>query len=299
MDLRQLAYFEAVAEQGTYTAAAERMHVAQPALWKLVHELERELGVALFERVGRRVRITAAGLALLERVRPVVAGAERIRELAGDLRAGHAGRIRIGCFAPHIAAFLAPVMARFRDAHPDIAMELHDYATVTVTPRRSTNAVIESLRAGETDIIISAPFDDDTCSGFPVYDVRVVVAAPPRHSLHGRQRIDVGTLRDEALVVSPPGYFSRTQLEGACRRAGFEPHIEAESSSPAALLARTAHGIGTAVLASDAVSTDRRTATLTIARKPLHDEVWLYHRSPNADPAVNQFVAVARSYASR
>jgi DNA-binding transcriptional LysR family regulator len=89
------------------------------------------------------------------------------------------------------------------------------------------------------------------------------------------------------------------QLEGACRRAGFEPHVEGESSSPAALLALADHGVGIAVLASDAVSNDRPTATLTISRKPLHDAVWLHHRNQNADPAVGRFVSIARSYANR
>ena len=91
MELRQLRYFRAVAETGTFMAAAERSRVAQPALWKQVRDLERELGVGLFERVGRRVRLTSSGTLLLERVAQALESADRVKSLAADLRLGRTG----------------------------------------------------------------------------------------------------------------------------------------------------------------------------------------------------------------
>src|SRR6266516_3838932 len=102
MELRQLRYFRAVAETGTFTAAAEQSRVAQPALWKQVRELERELGVALFEKAGRRVRLTGSGALLLERVAHALESADREKSLAADLRLGRTGQVVISCSPPHI-----------------------------------------------------------------------------------------------------------------------------------------------------------------------------------------------------
>jgi DNA-binding transcriptional LysR family regulator len=300
MEFRQLEYFAAVARDGTYTAAAERLHVAQPALWKQVHELQRELGVALFERVGRRVRITSAGLLVLDRAEQILLGSQRLHVLANDLRLARIGRVRIGCFAPHIAAFLAPVIAAFRRDHPNIAVELVEHGLPGAPP--DTTSLVELLRAGALDLITTSRVEDDNdLEGFRAYEVCVVVVSPPAgdraKSTAGRARRPISSLRDIPLLVSPQGYYSRGRLEAACRSVGFEPRIEVESTSPSALLALAEHGVGTAVLADDAVAGQRR-AVLTVDRKPMSDAVWLYRQSAQ-DPAVGAFFAAARAAARR
>src|SRR5260370_32692929 len=113
MELKQLASFVETARSGTYAAAGERLQLAQPAVWKHVRVLETELGVALFERVGRRVRLTGAGQLLADRAEQLLAGSGRLRDLALELKAGRAGSVTIGCLAPHVLGFLAPVMGAF------------------------------------------------------------------------------------------------------------------------------------------------------------------------------------------
>ncbi|MBI2169618.1 MAG: LysR family transcriptional regulator [Actinobacteria bacterium] len=301
MELRQLEYFSAVAREGTYTAAARRLHIAQPAMWKQVHELERELGVALFERVGRRVRITAAGLLLLDRADQLLGGAGRIRTLAHELRLGQTGRVRVGCFAPHIVVFLAPVIAAFRESHPKIAIEISEYGLEGSGAVDPSTSLVGFLRAGATDVITSPPVEDATdLDGFAAYQVTVVAVPPLRDAKEPtarRSRVAVTALRDVPLVVSPPGYFSRQRLEAACRVAGFEPRIEVESSSPAALLALADHGVGTAIVANDAIPT-RPVRTLTFEGRAMTETVWLYRESRRRDPAVEAFFAAARSAAS-
>src|SRR5437867_8512056 len=120
MELRQLECFVATAREGTYSAASELLHLAQPAVWKHVRGLESELGIALFERTGRRVRLTTAGQAILDRSEQLLDAAARMRTFAGELRDGRAGMVRIGCLAPHVLGFLAPVVGAFRRAHPDV-----------------------------------------------------------------------------------------------------------------------------------------------------------------------------------
>lgn len=301
MELRQLESFSAVAREGTYTAAAERLHVAQPALWRQVHQLERELGVALFERVGRRVRITTAGRLVLDRADHLLAGAGRLRTLADELRLGRTGRVRVGCFAPHIVAFLAPVVAALRASHPHIGVELSEHGPPGAPTLASATSLVESLRAGATDVITTSTVEDDAdLDGFAAYQVAVVaVPALGDATLTTARgsRVPVTSLRDVPLVASPVGYFSRQRLETACRTAGFEPRIEAESSSPAALLALADHGVGTAIVADDAIPT-RAMRRLTAQGKPLTDTVWLYRQARNRDPAVDAFFTKARSAAS-
>src|ERR1043166_5826072 len=118
MELRHFRYLEAVLEAGTFTAAAERCHVAQPALWAQVRALEEELELPLFERVGRRVRPTAAALALRPLVRVLLGDAASIGGEAQRLRTGDAGVVKLGTSAYQLSYFLAEALARHARKFP-------------------------------------------------------------------------------------------------------------------------------------------------------------------------------------
>lgn len=299
MDLRQLNSFAAVAGEGTYTAAAARQHISQPALWRQVRELEAELGVTLFERAGRNVRITASGSLLLERAESVLAGAERVTDLAQAIRLGRSGRVRIGCFSPHIVSFLAPVVAEVRQQQPGIIVELIDFgARGGSGPPLQSASLVESLRSGSVDVIMTSRLGDPVrMEGLPAYEVRVVVVPPSNGPLAVGPRqttVAVEWLRERPLVVSPPGFFSRERLDAACKVAGFDPLIDVESSSPAALFALVDAGVGVAVVANDAAG-DRRALVLTLDSRPLRDEVWMYRRSGPGEHAVDLVIEAAQN----
>src|SRR6266542_3822902 len=133
MELRQLRYFAEVVRAGTFRGAGERLHVAQPALWAQVRGLERELGVPLFEKVGRNVRLTTPGAQLLERAHDVLAGAERVQELAEDLRSGRAGTITIVTPAPAVERALAALISRFRKRHPGMRVIVEEVSRADET----------------------------------------------------------------------------------------------------------------------------------------------------------------------
>src|SRR4030095_3359592 len=113
MDLRHLRYFVAVAETGAFARAAARLRITQPALWRQVHDLEAELGVRLFERAGRRLRVTGAGADLLLRSRELLAGAAQLVEHAHAVRGGEAGKLSIGASPQVIQIVLAPFLTRY------------------------------------------------------------------------------------------------------------------------------------------------------------------------------------------
>jgi DNA-binding transcriptional LysR family regulator len=206
--------------------------------------------------------------------------------------------VRVGCFSPHIAAFLASVVADFRIAHPHIAVDLVEQGLTARNPVIDGGpSLLEALRAGVIDVITTSAVEDDgDLDGFRAYEVRVVAVTSAAEPTPTRARLSVDALRGVPLVVSPPGYFSRGRLEAACRTAGFEPHVEVESSSPAALLALAEAGVGMAILADDAAP-HQRAVTLTAAGQPLTDEVWLYRLASRTDPAAEAFFAHARAAA--
>ncbi|HXF98508.1 MAG TPA: LysR family transcriptional regulator [Gaiellaceae bacterium] len=292
MDVRRLRSFVAVARAGTYSAAARQLHLSQPALWKQVQALERELGVRLFERHGRRVRATWEGRQLLERCDALVRAADELSALAGELRAGRTGLVTVSCLPPHVARFLAGVLAEFRPKNPGIAVRLREPAG---------GDPLADLAAGAADLAVGTGRSDGRDS-FVLYRVRTVVVSPPKHRLARRTQLDVSELRGEPLLLAPAGFRSRVQLEAACGAAGFEPLIVHESSSPAALLALAQAGMGLAVLSDDALPPRRAQprSLLVRAGAALADEVRMYARPGSSRaPAVEAFLAEARLAARR
>jgi DNA-binding transcriptional LysR family regulator len=271
MELRQLRAFAEVARTGTFRAAAVRLHLTQPALWQQVRSLQDDLGVALFERAGRRVRITRAGAQLLERADGVLAAADRLREVATGLREGREGLVSLASPAPPIELVLAEAIGAFARAHPSIRLELHD---VGVAGRSSVDALV----AGEVDLAVAARQPE--LDGFRLFRAHVVVAVADRHPWARRRRVAVEQLRGEPLLTSPDGSLSRGLLERACVAAGFAPDIRLASASPGVLVALARSGYGIAVLADDAATATgaRRTAMLTDAHGPLATEAWLHWR---------------------
>ena len=124
MDLRHLRYFINVAETASISKAALRVHISQPALSRQIHDLEIELGLRLFDRVGRRIRLTPEGEDLLERSRDVLARAEAIRERARELTAGAVGRLRVGATSQTFQSVMAGFLAEYRRSRPSIEVTL-------------------------------------------------------------------------------------------------------------------------------------------------------------------------------
>ncbi len=295
MELRQLRYFAAVAHHGTYAAAAASLSVAQPALWRQVRDLERELGVPLFERVGRRVRLTIDGQTIVEQAADALSAVGRVERTAADLRSGRAGIVAIACAGPHLRRFLARVIGEYRRSHPGVAIAIREYGGGS-TPGRG---IREDLAGGIVDLAAGvAPSDDPAFDGFPIYDVRLIVAVPDDHQLRLAASVEVADLRGRPLVLAGAGSYSRSTLEAACRRAGFEPVVAFDSPDPASLVALGSAALGLPIFADDAIpAPDEIPWPIVVERgRPLGDPVSLVWRAgATLSPAVEAFVEVARS----
>jgi DNA-binding transcriptional LysR family regulator len=216
VELRQLRYFVAVADAGTFVHAAERLHIGQPAVSQQVGRLERELGVRLFERTTRQVRITPAGARLLPEARAVLAAADRLRTVAADAATDPAAVLRLGT-SHGLGDRLYRVLDELASAAPDVSVRL-------VRSRQEER--LAAVRAGELDaafvrVLESAP----GLELVPVWREPLVVALPQRHPLAAHDTIRFDQLGELPVRLAPPGNnppFHR-MITAALREAGVEP----------------------------------------------------------------------------
>jgi DNA-binding transcriptional LysR family regulator len=296
MELRQLTYFVAVAETGSYHAAAERLHIAQPALWQQVQRLQHELGIALFERAGRRIRLTHVGALLLEPARHALAETARVRATADDLRSGRTGVVAIACYTPHLERFLARVIGQFEKAHPEIRLEIHEFAATRGEVEAIPGSMAE-LMDGSVDIALG-PRPLAGIEGFKVDESTVVALVSRDHLWAQRSQIQISDLRDQPLLlIASRDSFSRSAIERACHMEGFEPTIKLTSASPRALTRLAEEGVGVAAIPDALVSPDftGRQLRITDVGDLLCREVWLCWREDSLTlPGLIAFVNEAR-----
>ena len=298
MELRQLRYFVAVASEGTYTAAAAASQVAQPALWRQVRDLELELGTRLFERHGRRVRLTREGEQLRELAVSAVTAAARVASVAEELRTARGGVLAIACAAPHLREILAAVITAFRERHPGVRVDVREY-TGGPGPGRGMR---EDLLDGVVDLATGAPADEPGVESIPLYRSRVVVAVPDDHPWRPEAVIDVERLRDVPLVTTLRGAFSRAALDDAARRANIEPVIRFESPNPVSLVALGRAGLGLPVIVEDAVDhpSSPPWPALGDRGRPVGHEIRLGWRAAGQlNAAARSFVELAREEVAR
>lgn len=243
MELRQLEYLVAVAEEASFTRAAERVHVAQPGVSAQIRRLERELGQELFDRSGRTVRLTAAGTAVLPFARAAlaaVAGARTaVDELAGLLR----GRLTLGTLAsvssPRLD--LSALLAAYRRDHPAVQI------TLSVG---YSNPLAEAVRDGRYDLAFIG-LAGPPPAGLAVHvitDEPLVVVVHPDDPLAARTSLPVTALAGLPLISLPRGAGLRAALEAACAAAGFTPQVAFEGEDPRVLAELAAYGLGPAVV---------------------------------------------------
>jgi DNA-binding transcriptional LysR family regulator len=242
MELRHLRYFAAVAQTCHFGKAADRLHMAQPALSYAVRQLEDELGVTLLNRTTRQVSLTPAGEFLKAEVDRILSGvddAERgVRRIAG----GRSGLLRVGLTGTAAFSHLPRIARTLRQELPDVAMEIR---ADMLTPVQC-----DQLRAGALDVGVLRPPAVGDDIGLRTIDVEpLVLAVSADHRLASEPVVSLTDLRSESFVA----YASRDSavndvVSRSCKRAGFVPHREHVAPGTAVLLALVAANFGVAVL---------------------------------------------------
>jgi DNA-binding transcriptional LysR family regulator len=241
MELHQLRYFVAVAEERSFTRAASRLFLAQPSLSVQIRKLEQDVGARLFERTGRRVMLTAAGDVLLEHAVRALAELDRGRERVEEVNGLRGGRVSVGVL-PSIGARLLPdVLAGFREAYPGV--------TVRVVEHDVSREFEELVRSGELDLAMTRlPTTLRGLAAEVLVREPVVLLVPPDHPLHDRDGVDLAELADEDFVGMRPGYGLREFADRLCTDAGFRPRVVLETGQLSIVHGMVRAGMGVALL---------------------------------------------------
>jgi DNA-binding transcriptional LysR family regulator len=246
MELRQIRYVLALAEECHFGRAAQRLHVAQSALSQQLKQLERELGTTLFSRSTRRVELTEAGRHLVTHARSILAEVERAEEHMTLLAAGRAGRVSIGFVGTATYDVLPRIARTVRSRLPDVTLELRGELLNPELVLGLRNGTYD-LALLRSDSLMPDSLTDDTVGFAALRSERLVAALPAGHALAGRSPIPLAALADQPFVVHPSQ--DRSSMHGlvlaACARAGFRPSplIEVGETSTLVVFVAAGHGV--------------------------------------------------------
>ncbi|HEX4207043.1 MAG TPA: LysR family transcriptional regulator [Ktedonobacteraceae bacterium] len=238
MELLQLKYFLTVARLEHMTRAAEEVGIAQPALSQTIARLEEELGVALFDRVGRNIHLNHFGQAYVQRVERIFEELEQGQRDLKDLADGRQGQVT---FALGAATHLLPdLLSTFRKDHPGVHFLLSQHQVNTVT------SLVQQLARGGCDLCLSSPpLQQPGITSVPLLTEEILLAFPSTHPLARCSQIRLQEVAQEAFISLKPGHSLRDLTDSFCQQAGFRPRIVFESDEPSTIrgLIRAEQGI--------------------------------------------------------
>jgi LysR family hydrogen peroxide-inducible transcriptional activator len=245
MELQQLRYVCAIADTGSFSRAAEQCHVAQPSLSQQISKLEDELGMRLFDRLARSVRLTDAGRTFLPHARTVLQQTEMARSEVAGRRRDTRGTVIVGVI-PTIAPYYLPErIAAFARRFPE--------ATLRVV-EETTPVLVENLRSLAIDIaILSLPLRHREFEIAPLLTERLYAALPLDHPRAGANSISLRELRDERFVLLRDSHCFREIALAACHRAHLDPRVAFESGQFSSLLGMVAAGVGVSLVPEMAI----------------------------------------------
>jgi DNA-binding transcriptional LysR family regulator len=249
MELRQLEYFVAVAEEATFTRAAQRVRISQSGVSAQVRQLEHELGAALLDRSARSATVTAAGAAALPHARAALASVRALRGAVDDVTGLVRGRLSVGMVSGCTVTPFFAALAAFHADRPGIEIDLFE---------DNSDRLVEAVRGGAADLALvgAAGTLPEGLDGLPVVSEPIVAAVPAGHPLAGRDRVPLARLCRYPLVCLPEGTGIRGVFDGACAAKGLRPDVALQASAPAAVADLAARGFGAAILSRSMADRD-------------------------------------------
>ena len=294
MELSQLKYFTAVAEELHFGKAAKRLHISQPPLSIQIRKLEEELGTVLFHRTSRVVELTEAGKVFLPEARNILENAERARERMNAFADGKSGFLTIGFNEPAINTFLPEAVYRFQKKHPEIELRLEEIESA---------AQFEALRARRITLGFLRPSAEKDLEEFfrrKIFSEGYLLAMENHHPLARYSSIPPEALNRTELLVSArkvnPGVFDK--IVSVLRGAGVRPHIRQDASSKSTALALVRAGVGIA-LVTESIRNNAPEGvafrTLGLELPPV--EIYAVWRKDAAEELIRHFLSFAEAAA--
>jgi DNA-binding transcriptional LysR family regulator len=290
MELRQLEYFVAVADEQNFTRAAARLHVAQPGVSAQIRQLERELGQQLLDRSGRVTRLTEAGTAVLPFARAALSAAEGARYTVDELTGLLRGHVAVGMVVQSASLDIPELLAGFHERHPAVEITLWE---------DNSSRLIEGVRDGAADLaFIGIGADVPKDLGLHIVaDEQVVAVVSTDDKLAGTRSVTLAEIAGRALISLPPGTGLRSSVESAYALAGLRPRVSFEASDPRMLARLAARGLGLAFLpASVARAHPGGLHTITVTDPAIRGRLALAWRTDGpVSPAARALVTHARA----
>ena len=292
MTLQQLDYFLAAVEHGSFSAAAESRHMAQPSLSEQVRKLELELGLALFQRVGRGIKLTEAGRALRPHAERVLAEVEGARAAVLEVRELRGGTATFGTFGGARYYLTADFVADFRRRYPGVGVRLLG---------QNSAEVVELIHAGDLEAgAVALPIDDRGLEVRPVLHDEIVYVSANRARLRGKMTIE--KLSQVPLILPQASWATedptRRQLADLAQRAGvpFQPQIDVED--PESTIELAAMGLGDTIMGRGLLLALGRRLPKKLGWVPFADPVYdtfafVWRRGAPLSPATRAFVELA------
>ena len=287
MELRQLEYFVAVAEEAHFTRAAQRLSIAQPAVSQQIRRLENELGERLFLR-ERGVTLTDAGAALLPHARAALAHVAHGREAIAELRGVLSGHLHVGLVQQLPDRRIVRTIGQFHRHHPAIELTLTEDQTDTLIDATMAGTLHAAFIGLGSDQAPPQELEAELIAREPA-----VLAVHPGHRLAARRSVPLSALRDEPIVTLTRASLLRTVVEAACRQAGFVPHIVAETSDLSVMLDLVAEHVGIAILPRSGLDGAPAITAIKLTHPHIERRIVLVWRADNTPPAARAFLAIA------
>lgn len=285
MELRQLEYLVAVAEERNFTRAAARVHISQSGVSAQIRALERELGAELFDRSTRTATLTVAGKAALDHARAALAATAALTEAVGEVTGVIRGEVTVGMVVGCTVTPLFDALASFHRAHPGVELTLSE---------DNSDRLLDAVRAGALDVALvgsaSAPAELES---FTVISERLVVAVPPDHRLATLGSVALRDVCTERIVCMPPGTGLRTVFDNACAAQGLTPHLGLQAGAADAIADLARRGVGVAILSRSMAATHPDLVARTIEDAAAPAVLALAWRDASR-PAVRELVAHCR-----
>ena len=244
MDLRTLKSFIAVAELKNFSAAARELHMVQPAISRQISDLESELGVSLFWRNTREVRITEPGKVLLRQARELLHKAEEAKEAVQRCANGEIGEVRIGYLPSPCIGFLPDVVRGFSERFPNVDIQLKEM---------TAQEQIDAFDNGQLDIGFSRPLPalkQEAFASTLIYNDHLFAVLPETHRLAGNAQVSLAELVGERFILfkreEAIGLFD--QIISVCKQHGFSPEISNQPENMQTILTRVAAGLGVSIV---------------------------------------------------
>ncbi len=293
MELRHLRYFQAVAEELSFSKAARRLNIAQPALSRAVQEIERDLGVNLIDRNRRSARLTPAGKVLLQEIALLLDRLEESLRRVRRTAAGEEGELRLGYIGPPTKPFLGRILAEYRRRYPRVSVHLEER-----TPER----VWEMVAQGRLSVGLTRPVLAHEALGLPsllLRQERLCAALPPDHAWTGKTSLPWRALAREAIIMLArrEGAGSHDAVLAACRAAKFAPRVSHSPSLIGTVLQYVEAGAGIGIVpesvAVEKTASEVKLIPLRPARTIPLVMVWA---NDGDDPAVVAFRALVKEW---